>query len=87
MKDQTITVQRKDGTLFEASELSQATAEQLYVALRFSFVKNASDLIQLPLLVDDGFVNFDHQRKKRCINYYRELVKTCKYFILHLMHL
>lgn len=64
LKDQTITVQRKDGTLFEASELSQATAEQLYVALRFSFVKNASDLIQLPLLVDDGFVNFDHQRKK-----------------------
>ncbi|WP_148229438.1 ATP-binding protein [Carnobacterium sp. 17-4] len=64
LKDQTITVQRKDGTLFEASELSQATAEQLYVALRFSFVKNANDLIQLPLLVDDGFVNFDQQRKK-----------------------
>lgn len=64
LKDQTITVQRKDGTLFEAFELSQATAEQLYVALRFSFVKNANDLIQLPLLVDDGFVNFDRQRKK-----------------------
>ncbi|MEK6190564.1 MAG: AAA family ATPase [Carnobacterium alterfunditum] len=64
LKDQAITVQRKDGTLFEAFELSQATAEQLYVALRFSFVKNASDLIQLPLLVDDGFVNFDQQRKK-----------------------
>ena len=61
LKDQTITVQRKDGTLFEASELSQATAEQLYVALRFSFVKNASDLIQLPLLVDDGFVNFSEE--------------------------
>lgn len=80
LKDQTITVQRKDGTLFEASELSQATAEQLYVALRFSFVKNASDLIQLPLLVDDGFVNFDQQRKKEMYQLLQKMSEDIQVF-------
>lgn len=80
LKDQTITVQRKDGTLFEASELSQATAEQLYVALRFSFVKNASDLIQLPLLVDDGFVNFDQQRKKEMYQLLQKISEDIQVF-------
>lgn len=80
LKDQTITVQRKDGTLFEASELSQATAEQLYVALRFSFVKNANDLIQLPLLVDDGFVNFDHQRKKEMYQLLKSISEDIQVF-------
>lgn len=80
LKDQTITVQRKDGTLFEAFELSQATAEQLYVALRFSFVKNASDLIQLPLLVDDGFVNFDNQRKNEMYQLLQKISEDMQVF-------
>lgn len=80
LKDQTITVQRKDGTLFEAFELSQATAEQLYVALRFSFVKNASDLIQLPLLVDDGFVNFDKQRKNEMYQLLQKISEDMQVF-------
>lgn len=80
LKDETITVQRKDGTLFEASELSQATAEQLYVALRFAFVKNASDLIQLPLLIDDGFVNFDHQRKKEMYHLLEKISEDIQVF-------
>ncbi len=80
LKDQAITVQRKDGTLFEAFELSQATAEQLYVALRFSFVKNASDLIQLPLLVDDGFVNFDKQRKNEMYQLLQKISEDMQVF-------
>ena len=80
LKEGTITVQRKDGTLFEASELSQATAEQLYVALRFSFVKNANDLIQLPLLIDDGFVNFDQQRKKEMYHLLKQISEDIQIF-------
>ena len=34
-------VERKDHTIFEANELSQATTEQLYVAIRLAFGSNA----------------------------------------------
>lgn len=49
--------------LFEPHELSQGTLEQLYVALRLSFVKNALQMINMPILIDDAFVNFDEIRK------------------------
>jgi len=49
---------------FYASELSRGTAEPLYVALRFGFIKNISQTLKLPILVDDGFVNFDENRKE-----------------------
>lgn len=49
--------------LFEPHELSQGTLEQLYVALRLAFVENALQMIKMPILIDDAFVNFDEIRK------------------------
>lgn len=49
--------------LFEPYELSQGTLEQLYVALRLSFIENALQMINMPILIDDAFVNFDEIRK------------------------
>ncbi|WP_226789455.1 ATP-binding protein [Latilactobacillus graminis] len=62
--DETLmTVLRADQVLFEVGELSQGTAEQLYIALRFAFAEEVADVVSLPLLIDDGFVNFDDQRQ------------------------
>ncbi|WP_244185432.1 ATP-binding protein [Latilactobacillus curvatus] len=61
--DTLMTVLRADQVLFEVGELSQGTAEQLYIALRFAFAEEVADVVSLPLLVDDGFVNFDDQRQ------------------------
>lgn len=58
-------VRHKNHLLYDASELSRGTAEQLYVSLRLAFIKNIADTMELPLLVDDGFVNFDPERKRR----------------------
>ena len=80
IKDDKIEVQRKDGTIFEASELSQGTAEQLYVALRFAFVKNAHDIVQLPIMIDDGFVNFDYSRRIQMIELIQQMSKTTQIF-------
>lgn len=55
-------VKRADGEIFDASELSTATAEQLYVAMRFAFILSVNETMQLPIIIDDGFVNFDHFR-------------------------
>lgn len=76
VEEEKILVQRRDGTLFEVSELSQGTMEQLYVALRFAFVKNTSDLVKLPLLIDDGFVNFDAERKNEMFELMKRMSET-----------
>lgn len=58
-----IKVRQFSDVLFEPHELSQGTLEQLYVALRLAFVENASDMVQMPIIIDDAFVNFDEIRK------------------------
>ena len=76
VEEEELLVQRQDGALFNAFELSKGTAEQLYVALRFAFVKNTSDLVKLPLLIDDGFVNFDTARKNEMLELLKKMSET-----------
>lgn len=65
LEENSFKVLNKNGLLYDAGELSRGTAEQLYVALRFAFIHNIRDALQMPLLVDDGFVNFDPSRKRQ----------------------
>lgn len=58
-------VVRKDGTQFYSDELSQATAEQLYLSLRFALANTFEHVY--PFIIDDGFVHFDEGRTKRTI--------------------
>lgn len=60
--DKKITVVRFDGKKREVKYLSRGTAEQLYFALKLAFVGQIKDQINLPILIDDSFVNFDDQR-------------------------
>ncbi len=69
-------VKRKDGTVFLPNELSQGTVEQLYIALRLAFVKNTADIVNMPILIDDGFVNFDSERKNIMFDLLEELSGT-----------
>ncbi|XXM73995.1 AAA family ATPase [Lysinibacillus sphaericus] len=62
VSDETIEVERKDGMRFQAVELSQGTKEQLYISIRFALVRSFRDIYKLPLLIDDGAVNFDRDR-------------------------
>lgn len=62
-----IKVVRKDQEVFLVEELSQGTAEQLYIALRLGFVTVISDQANFPVIIDDGFVNFDNIRRQRML--------------------
>lgn len=73
-------VQHKDGTIFKPHELSQGTIEQLYIAMRFAFIKNTSDIANLPILIDDSFVNFDETRKQAMFSLMQELSETVQIF-------
>lgn len=57
-----ITVTRRDGQKRTVAYLSRGTAEQLYFALKLAFVAQIRDQINLPILIDDSFVNFDDRR-------------------------
>ncbi|MDF7638504.1 AAA family ATPase [Lactobacillus sp. ESL0791] len=60
--DKKITVTRSDGKKRKVEYLSRGTAEQLYFALKLAFIGQIKDQINLPILIDDSFVNFDDQR-------------------------
>lgn len=66
-----LTVVRKDGKKRDVKYLSRGTAEQLYFALKLAFVEQIKDEINLPILIDDSFVNFDDNR----IKYIEQLLK------------
>jgi uncharacterized protein YhaN len=66
--EQTLIVERKDGNRFMANELSQATAEQLYISLRLALARHLSSEKGLPIIIDDGFVNFDFERTKQVLS-------------------
>ena len=67
-----ITVTRFDGKKLAVEYLSRGTSEQLYFALKLAFVEQIKDQINLPILIDDSFVNFDDQR----INEIEKLLQT-----------
>lgn len=70
-----ILVENSGGTHYNVVQLSKGTAEQLYVAFRFAFAEIVSNVVQVPIIIDDGFVNFDDQRRQNTFNLLQELAK------------
>ncbi|MDA1846670.1 AAA family ATPase [Bacillus cereus] len=66
-------VERNDGMRFYSHELSQATAEQLYLSLRFALAKTFER--DYPFIIDDSFVHFDAVRTNRTIELIKEIAK------------
>lgn len=66
-------VERNDGIRFYSHELSQATAEQLYLSLRFALAKTFEH--DYPFIIDDSFVHFDVVRTNRTIELIKEIAK------------
>jgi uncharacterized protein YhaN len=81
-------IERNDHLLYEANELSQATAEQVYVSIRLALAAVHYDRYPFPVIIDDSFVNFDHNRTARIIRLLREmsnnqiLIFTCHRHLL-----
>ena len=66
-------IEDKEHTYFEPNEVSQATSEQIYVALRLALATTLYEKYQFPIIIDDSFVNFDQKRTKKVIQLLREL--------------
>lgn len=75
----------QEGFSFQVHELSQATKDQLYIAVRFALSKVMANHIALPFLIDDGFVHFDPNRKEKIAELLEEISKEHQviYFTAH----
>ena len=59
------------------ARLSRATAEQLFLALRLSYIENLSGANPvLPVLMDDVLVNFDHDRRSAAAKVIAEFARN-----------
>ncbi|MCF6136164.1 ATP-binding protein [Pseudalkalibacillus berkeleyi] len=61
--DESFLIERNDQMLFKPEELSRATMEQLYLALRFALGEEYEHRGYFPFIMDDIFVNFDQKRR------------------------
>jgi len=72
--EETIEVVGADGSRKQPEELSRGTAEQLYLAIRFGYIRSRGELSEsLPVVMDDILVNFDHRRVRRAMEAIMEL--------------
>ncbi len=54
----------KDSKIVNLGNLSCGAEEQLYFAIRLALIKEINNVTNLPLILDDSFVNFDNDRLK-----------------------
>ena len=81
-----IYVEDKDGRQKDILDLSRGTAEQLYLTLRFGFIREFNKRSEsLPIIFDDILVNFDPERFRAACEAIKELSKTNQilYFTCH----
>jgi uncharacterized protein YhaN len=72
--EETIEVVSTNGSRYELDVLSRGTAEQLYLSLRFGYIREFGRRARpLPVVMDDILVNFDPQRAQASINTIMEL--------------
>ncbi|MCQ1538288.1 AAA family ATPase [Methanocalculus taiwanensis] len=81
-----IYVEEANGTRKTLPQLSRGTAEQLYLALRFGYIRDyATSSVPVPIIFDDILVNFDPARRKNACDAIADLAETCQvlYFTCH----
>lgn len=61
-----------EGIRYSIAELSQATKEQSYIALRYALANSLKQSVPFPIIMDDPFVHFDRLR----ITYMVQLMKS-----------
>ncbi|KRN79114.1 ATP-binding protein [Fructilactobacillus lindneri] len=71
-----IEVVSNDGMKFKIKELSRGTMQQLYLSLIFALTISFSDEFPMPIIIDDGFVEFDHVRTNNAIELMKLISET-----------
>ncbi|MFJ7369229.1 AAA family ATPase [Lysinibacillus sp. NPDC098008] len=73
------------GLRYQMVELSQATKEQAYIALRMALAQTLAASAPFPLIMDDPFVHFDRNRTNKMVQLMKEVgyERQILYFTCH----
>jgi len=66
--EKTIFVEKANGERIDSAFLSRGTAEQLYLSMRFALADEYAKTVNMPLFMDDIFVNFDRSRLDKTLS-------------------
>lgn len=80
LSDTQAKVKQENGQWMEAFYLSKGALDQLYIAIRFAFIFQLAKKMKIPVLIDDGFVNFDRERLSIMIELMEELSRVTQVF-------
>lgn len=69
--DKAFSIADYQGQAWEVKKLSRGTAQQLYVALRLAMIAELQEQVNMPLLIDDAFVDFDVEREAALVSLLR----------------
>ena len=77
--------QAKNGLRYHVAELSQATKEQVYIALRLALAQTLMKSAPFPFVMDDPFVHFDRNRTNKMVQLIKEVgyKRQVLYFTCH----
>ncbi|WP_413627205.1 AAA family ATPase [Fructilactobacillus vespulae] len=73
--DKKITVYTNQKQKFEIKELSRGTMQQLYLSFILALTISFSEEYEIPIVIDDGFVDFDSNRTDAAISLLQEVAK------------
>ena len=72
---------------FRVEQLSGGTREQLFLAIRFALAREFADRgIELPMVMDDLFVNFDEERTDAALDCLLELARSGQQILFFTCH-
>ncbi|MFJ7738604.1 AAA family ATPase [Lysinibacillus sp. NPDC097287] len=73
------------GLRYHVAELSQATKEQAYIALRMALAQTLATTAPFPFIMDDPFVHFDRNRTNKMVQLMKEVGcnRQILYFTCH----
>lgn len=72
---------------FRVEQLSGGTREQLFLAIRFALAREFADRgIELPMVMDDLFVNFDEERTDAAMDCLLELARSGQQILFFTCH-
>jgi len=66
-------LQDDNGGFIHARDLSRGTAELAYVSIRLALAMTIEGRKDLPLMMDDTFVNFDDSRTERVLSLLKQI--------------
>lgn len=72
-KEDELFVRHRNGSIVDVKVLSRGTSEPLYVAIRLAYILNTRDMVKLPIIMDDPFVNFDRTRQQNMYQLLNEI--------------